>query len=116
MGGKSGPGDVIVNAHRHPIYEGKAKAKVCERRKKKERPYLVLNFLYRQCSHFLDKAVADSVQFHRLTPIVESACNEHLARIVRPASNRLSIVRGGEISKWKSREWDMLEARLTSEM
>lgn len=53
-------------------------------RKKNTGAYLVLNLLAcRQCD-FFGKDVAHTVQFHRLTPIIEGACDEHLVRTVRP--------------------------------
>lgn len=38
--------------------------------------------------HLLREAVIHSVKFHRLTPIIESARDEHLVRVVRPANAR----------------------------
>lgn len=54
------------------------------RKRNRARAYLVLNLLTYRERHFLDKDAANPVQFHRLTPIIESACDEHLVRIVRP--------------------------------
>lgn len=51
---------------------------------KRARAYLVLNLLTHRERHFLDKDAANPVQFHRLTPIIESARDEHLVRIVWP--------------------------------
>lgn len=46
--------------------------------------YLVLNLLACRQGDFFGKDVAHAVQFHRLTPIIEGACDEHLVRTVRP--------------------------------
>ena len=47
--------------------------------------YLILNLLTCRQGHFFDEGIAYPVQFHCLTPIIKSARNEHLVRIVRPA-------------------------------
>lgn len=46
--------------------------------------HLVLDFLSDRKRNFLCENVAHPIQFHRLTPIIESARHEHLVRSVRP--------------------------------
>ncbi len=54
------------------------------RQKKTTGAYLVLNLLACRQGDFFGKDVVHAVQFHRLTPIIEGACDEHLVRTVRP--------------------------------
>lgn len=55
-----------------------------KKKKKRTGAYLVLNLLACRQGDFFGKDVAHAVQFHRLTPIIEGACDEHLVRTVRP--------------------------------
>lgn len=54
--------------------EGKERVDAC----------LVVDSLSRRHRHFLCKDISHSVQFHRLTPIIEGARHEDLVRAVRP--------------------------------